>query len=678
MNRARSNPWTELRPPLRSRSSRDIFLNHARALARAQKGEDSDESIEETRESFSEHVRASDRVDKQVLLAAGFVLADLAAQGWELRGRDGAVGVRPPAELRTDVTAEKARIRRQELVKRDAQLRQPSVQKFLRSMERNVLFGEKFVSIFSLMRDGRELTQALRKARDGSNNGQDLLAAAVDPYLEFVTSDQATCRFTGLRLMDVWRYFRHTWTNQYKSVPGRTMSFLVRDRAAPSHPVVGIGALSSPVMQIRERDAWVGWHPDTFLARLKQDPKLEVVKWLTDVLDRAISEIYVDDFLEDELISRKALRQPELAVVQALVKEAAEQRQLHHRYVRSRDHKTVRVGPSEPDFWIRRARTHLFRSKRALALASYLRARLVIDEAFEGGASVEKLVALASTAAGRDVIRSIVRKAKADRIGIAVADITVCGAIQPYNAILGGKLVAMMAASPEVALEYQRRYADAESEIASSMAGRAIIRKPTLVLLGTTSLYGIGSSQYNRIKIPGERIGGSSGEAIEYEELGHSEAFGTSQYSEETVEALEDLVQQSANGQKVNSIFGEGVSPKLRKIRQGLGLLGLPPDLLLRHHRRRVVYGISLVRNLREYLLGIDCGAKYLLPLKQGANATAKVGAWWRERWLQNRIRSDEVLRAVEQHTLVRPIRHGARVVIPTSSDQGVLFTESL
>ncbi|MGZ5889512.1 MAG: Druantia anti-phage system protein DruA [Hyphomicrobium sp.] len=42
--------------------------------------------------------------------------------------------------------------------------------------------------------------------------------------------------------------------------------------------------------------------------------------------------------------------------------------------------------------------------------------------------------------------------------GIAVADITVCGAVQPYNAILGGKLVAMLAASPEIVLEYRRRY----------------------------------------------------------------------------------------------------------------------------------------------------------------------------------------------------------------------------
>src|SRR5262249_20316037 len=154
------------------------------------------------------------------------------------------------------------------------------------------------------------------------------------------------------------------------------------------------------------------------------------------------------------------------------------------------------------------------------------------------------------------------------------------------------------------------------------------------VLLGTTSLYGAGSSQYNRIKIPCGRLGGSMDDAIRYEELGHSEAFGTSQYSEETVDVLTDIVQQSSNGQRVNSIFGEGVSPKLRKIRQGLDSLNLPSELLLRHHRRRVVYAVSLVRNLRDYLLGIDREPDYVVPIENGRAMTSQLAEWWRDRWL--------------------------------------------
>src|SRR5262249_43188881 len=156
-------------------------------------------------------------------------------------------------------------------------------------------------------------------------------------------------------------------------------------------------------------------------------------------------------------------------------------------------------------------------------------------------------------------------------------------------------------------------------------------------------LYGVGSSQYNRIKVPCDRLGGSPGDAIQYEELGRSEAFGTSQYADETVDALADLVQQSEDGQRVNSIFGEGVSPKLRKVRQALELLRLPSAVLLRHHRPRVVYAVSLVRNLGAHLLGLDPKPDYLIRLDDGQAATAQIAAWWRERWLRNRIMSDEV-----------------------------------
>src|SRR5438876_8944334 len=171
MTQEKDSSWTELRPPLRSKVSREDFSAHARALARVRKDDEYEEAVDEVRGSFIENVRSSGRSDRQVLLAAGLVLADLAMQGWQLRVRLGRVEVRPPAQVSDDRATEKARIRRQELVKRDAQLRQAAVQKFLRSMERTRVFNGKFTSVFSLLRDGRELAERLRKARDHGNNG---------------------------------------------------------------------------------------------------------------------------------------------------------------------------------------------------------------------------------------------------------------------------------------------------------------------------------------------------------------------------------------------------------------------------------------------------------------------------------------------------------------------------
>jgi hypothetical protein len=238
----------------------------------------------------------------------------------------------------------------------------------------------------------------------------------------------------------------------------------------------------------------------------------------------------------------------------------------------------------------------------------------------------------------------------------------------------------MLAASPEVVDAYQQKYLEQESEIASSMAGRPIIRPSELVFLGTTSLYGIGSSQYNRLRMPAELIGGRRGDRLEYVEIGRSGAFGTSHFTTSTVNDLVKLVQQSSNGQRVNSIFGEGVSPKLRKLREGLDQLNFPADALLQHGRARIIYGVPLARNLREYLLGIDDVPDYIFAPGDPETSTKAIAAWWTERWLCRRIESDAVLDEVEQHTTVREGRyllHGACVRLPeTEEAQPMLFDD--
>ena len=278
------------------------------------------------------------------------------------------------------------------------------------------------------------------------------------------------------------------------------------------------------------------------------------------------------------------------------------------------------------------------------------------------------------------MVRKVLRKAKADRVGIAMADVTVCGAIAPYSPLLAGKLVSMLAASPEVVDAYQRKYLEQESEIASSMAGRPIVRPSELVFLGTTSLYGIGSSQYNRLRMPAELIGGRPGEHLQYVEIGRSGAYGTSHFTTNTVNDLVKLVQQSSNGQRVNSIFGEGVSPKLRKLREGLDQLNFPADALLQHGRARIIYGVPLARNLREYLLGMDEAPDYIFAPDNPRAGSEAIAAWWTERWLCRRIESDAILDEVERHTTVRDGRyllHGACVRLPeTEETQPMLFDD--
>ena len=680
MARTSSNPWTTLAPPFRSAAtSRTRWRDLGKGVVAAAKHRgELPGRVEDLRQEYVEGLTRSRSQDRQALIAAGMVLCDLAQQGWSVRIRAKQVQVQLPEEAQSDAMAEKQRVRSQELIKRDAQLREPAVRRFVRSMETRRLGAQGFASIFSLMRDGRDLStqlEALRGSGGGSPGGY---KSVVDPYIQFV-NDEDRCEFTDLRLLDIWRYFRHTWTNSYTSVPGRSMMFLVRDRAARSHPVIGIAALSSPIVQLGKRDRWIGWEPSVFLQRVSETPSARVARWFARVVDTAIDEVYVDDFLEEGMLSPNSIREPNDSVVRELQAEGARQRKLHERFARSQDHKQRRAasGPGDDSHWQQRTRTHLFRSRRAMALAEYLAARMVLRRQLGDSPSGKQLRELLRTAEGARVARKVVKKAKADRVGVAIAEISVCGAVPPYNAILGGKLVAMLAVSPKVVAEYRRRYSTAESEIASSVAGRAIVRPAELVVLGTSSLYNVGSSQYNRIKIPCAVLGGGKSEAVLFRRLGHSEAFGTSHYRDETIDALELLVRQANGGRRVNSIFGEGVSPKMRKVRAGLDLLTFPSERLLRHGRRRTIYGIELVRNACDYLLGIDSKPEFLVPINCSIAATTGIASWWATRWLLPRIESDEVIAEVGRHSLVHPIRHGARV--PRSrlpSDDALLFPD--
>jgi hypothetical protein len=184
-------------------------------------------------------------------------------------------------------------------------------------------------------------------------------------------------------------------------------------------------------------------------------------------------------------------------------------------------------------------------------------------------------------------------------------------------------------------------------------------------LLGTTSLYGSEPNQYTRLQIPSEAVGGPKGHTIKYHLLGKTEGYGTFQFSDDTVEALGDAIAQIKGGKRVNSIFGEGTNPRMRKIRDGLDLVGLDPDHFLMHGNPRLIYAVPLALNFREYLLGRATRPKYPFSLKSPERTTKALVRWWVERWLVHRIEREDVLARVGRERLTYPVNHSARVKIP-------------
>lgn len=626
--------------------------------------------IEQTREDYlNNEVDALSKEDLALKFACS-VVVDMVAQGWDIAPVTGGLELRPPQVKGVSREEQKERIRTGHLLERDAQLREPSVRKFIGSMELKRI-GPKgdWVSIFSLLRDGRVLADQLTRIAEERDELKRLekLAEATSPYLQ-VVEPGATCEHTGLKLTDIWRYFRHTWVNTYKSLPGRGMMILIRDAAAPKHPVIGIAALGSSMAQQTLRDQWIGWDSEHFVERVAAEPSAKTATWVLASVQRLLDGIYQADLINDGIVERGEIRRPTWLAIDRLNREALRCIEEHRSsFTNLEDHKGTTQKKVD---WKKQAKTYLFRSKRAKTMALVLGIRQKLALAGLDSPTRAALRQAMSTSSGRDAVGQLVRLVKAEHVGVDMMDIIVCGAVPPYSDLLGGKLICTLLTSPEVVQFYREKYGEQESVIASSMKGQAVRREPNLVLLCTTSLYGVGSSQYNRIKIPLDAIGSTDGGQIQYEDLGISKGYGSYHFSKASLKYLDVLLGRVGVGRKVNSIFGEGVNPLMRKLREGLTIVGFPTNPLLQHGNARVVYGVPLAKNFRDILLGFQSRPKYLLPLKKAAEQTGRLADYWRRRWLLGRISKADVLERVASHTLSYPIEHGARVVLPKGEEQ--------
>jgi hypothetical protein len=648
----------------------DALLSVVNAVDADGSPESVEKDLERIRDEFGRIIEQAKNQHK--LEAFAQLLVDLKKRGWQLRLNrerlEGLLPERPKSEERAS--------RRKELSgRRLEQLRKPATRQFVKKLENGRVTPNGHRSIIHLMRDGRDLSQALQKARETDNDSN--LLSVVQPYLQCVRTNQR-CEHTGLLLTDVWRYFRHTWSNPHDSIPGRSMLLLVRDRAVPNHPVIGIGALSSAAAQLGERDRFLKWTPEEFAQRCETEPPSVVTDWIQRTVSDAIEELYKADFLAEGLISTQELAKPSDGVIAALQTEGKRAR-LAYRELETRE-KVKKLSTSSElesaDYWVAQAQSLLFRSKRAAALAAVLNTKQILFAGLEDKLGSSEFATWIKAAAWRNAFFKLIRIARSKTIGTAMADLTVCGALPPYNELLAGKLMAMLAISPEVIGEYERRYKGMASVIASSMAGRSIYRPAKLTVVGTSSLYGVRPCQYDRLRMPAEVLGGAVGTYLRYKFLdkGGTAGYGTFQFSQKTKEAMKCVTDLDENIPTVNNRFGEGASPKLRAIRDGLTAVGLDANRLLKHGRKKSIYIAPLIHDPVSYLLGLSSEPSYLFDPTLGQQGTVAVSEWWKQRWVCSRLERSGINDRIERHNLVHPVSHGAKLTLPESLNPIPLF----
>lgn len=583
------------------------------------------------------------------LRATALVIADLVEQGWSVTPDGSRVLLSPPGLRAGSETVEeaKSRLRKSLQIGRERQLVTPSVHRFLDRLSRTATNNGKKSSALDLVDRGADLAEALRPlANIPVNEALAQLRGIVDPQIE-VCDETSRCSETGIRLLDIWRYFRHTWSLEYRSMPGRQVPVLVRNRARPGRPVMGIAMLASPVLRTKPRDRWIGWTPDAFFARIAASEwdGQEAVRALVDQIDTSIAGIRWDD-----LASPDEIAQPTERVVFRLEQKGASaalqrERELQDDYAvaiegrgsaRSQYDPTRRHRAANID-WRVASEDLLFVRKRSETLARLLDAKRCfasLDLCQDGR---ELLAVLRGTAHGLRAIGIALQEMRKAGLASQIADLSVCGAVAPYNLLLGGKLVALAMASQEVRSIWQERYADQVSIISSQMAGRAVRRQAGLKILTTTSLYGSGSSQYNRLRLGAENHPGLVA-SIAWQELDKTAGYGTVHLSMLTVRVLRELSEEQHQARRINNRFGEGTSPRLRQVREGLDVLGIQSDDILHHATPRLFYACELTPSARSELMGL-ASSNY-----DTSTLLEVISEAWRRRWLLARVCNPEIL----------------------------------
>lgn len=191
-------------------------------------------------------------------------------------------------------------------------------------------------------------------------------------------------------------------------------------------------------------------------------------------------------------------------------------------------------------------------------------------------------------------------------------DIQTLGALPPYNRLLAGKLVAMIATSNEIRADYRKKYEDRET----LMEKRVL--PAHLVALTTTSAFGR-SSIYNRLRYHDEMLA---------ESLGYTEGYG-SFHLLRLYPRFRDFLEE----RDISTRGGYGTGPrrKWQTMVRALNKLGFSSEIL-KHGVKRESFIFPLIHNLTEYMSNPAIEPNFRnLPFEE-------LVAYWRERWLMGRV----------------------------------------
>lgn len=190
-----------------------------------------------------------------------------------------------------------------------------------------------------------------------------------------------------------------------------------------------------------------------------------------------------------------------------------------------------------------------------------------------------------------------------------VFDAFVCGAIDPYRQLLGGKLVAMLTTSDEVIELLRQKYDGKRTQISEE------IKDSRPALITVTSALGR-SSVYNRLRYKDRYL---------LKSHGYTKGFGHFHFSPTLYADLLEVAKEHPN--YAGTEFGAGANWKIRTLRQALTLLGVSNNYM-QHGLTREVFLGELASNSMSFLRGETNELDYHFA------SIGELTEFWKERWL--------------------------------------------
>jgi len=490
-------------------------------------------------------------------------------------------------------------------------------------------------------------------------NSKDIISEIEDLPLTDWFDDIEIIPVVNEQQREVFRYLRHSWRIPYSTTPGRTLSFIVQKS---NKNVVGIFTLASPTLWMSGRDESLGFENLAIIKNkgVKETKSQWIERWkktgMENTDNRRIhphsGKYTIAEFISSlKLALIRRLEQLPLVEMDNIDEDLLNQLGVDLKITKPQRELSLTTNNIDKR---RRLYDKCFESLKIISKAPEINTFDELWDYLHGENSDEKHL---------KSMKQALREQKTHAFAGSLADISICGAIPPYNPLRLGKLVAMLTMSDFVSKTWEEKYGDDVSVIASNVAGRPINRKSDFAALATTGLYGKGNIQYDRVKV-GSGSGirkmkkiGETGEGEGDQRKGPS-TLTISLESWNCINAYCDTYDIATN---ISGKFGEGTSARLRQLNAiRASLISEIPEIfdkdlwdnIVLNPFSRSIHVSLLSRNSTRYLLGIDKNLSHIEPLP----TVQEIVEQWKERWLIPLITKEDsdIFKKINQQNLTK------------------------